>query len=425
MRLQANAEAAVVARCLTMLGATPDHISAVCNTFTQVFGESWDPQLSAQVEASAPRAAQSASPSGLAGASAPGVMEGQPQAGPSQAAAFSSGWESEQAGDLEAAERSYRQAVEEGHTSAAIQLAFLVYDRDKEEMWRLLHWAAEQGSAAAAWSLALEYNRMGPDHDLDMALEWYEVAAASKDREIRKHGKAEAKRLRNLLRERNADSFRSLETPALEDDEEPEPVDESIARRVRAEMSETEGRNRIELGEIEKGERLLREAADLGSFKAFSALVGRLADRGDRDELARMLEQELGEDRDVELPRVRVDDLRMTLANVFLSRADAGDRAEGDVEGGLRLLREVAEGGHDDLTREGACRRLHHWHDKWGHAEEAASWLRRIQARESADALEKRGGELIDKGQIQEGNACCARRRTAVPWGLSSRWRVG
>ena len=79
-------------------------------------------------------------------------MEGQPQAGPSQAGAFSSGWESEQAGDLEAAERSYRQAVEEGHTSAAIQLAFLVYDRDKEEMWRLLHWAAEQGSAAAAWS---------------------------------------------------------------------------------------------------------------------------------------------------------------------------------------------------------------------------------------------------------------------------------
>ena len=225
----------------------------------------------------------------------------------------------------------------------------------------------------------------------------------SKDREIRKHGKAEAKRLRNLLRERNADSFRSLETPALEDDEEPEPVDESIARRVRAEMSETEGRNRIELGEIEKGERLLREAADLGSFKAFSALVGRLADRGDRDELARMLEQELGEDRDVELPRVRVDDLRMTLANVFLSRADAGHLAEGDVEGGLRLLREVAEGGHDDLTREGACRRLHHWHDKWGHAEEAASWLRRIQARESADALEKRGGELIDKGQIKEG----------------------
>jgi hypothetical protein len=70
-RLQANAEAALVARCLAMLGATPDHIAAVCNSFTQAFGEPWNPQLSAQIEASAPRLAPTAPP--LVGPSQPGA----------------------------------------------------------------------------------------------------------------------------------------------------------------------------------------------------------------------------------------------------------------------------------------------------------------------------------------------------------------
>ncbi len=406
-RIQANAEAAIVAFCMRMLNASPDHVQAVCNSFTQVFDEPWDQQLSAQIEASAPRVAEAPSQFQQIGGAQSGAGPGGPGGAPGfpgggtdaerAEQAFARGVDALSRESDDEAETPLRVAAELGHWRGTHHLVRL-YKRqgNTAEAERWLKQLAESGEASDALHLARFYREVGNSTEAER---WFKVCAEH-DSGLSPDLIAQAAiQVALILQERGeiAESEPWLRRAAAGGAEWASETLESV-RKDSAEVLYERANDLIGRGQSEQGERLLRQAADQGFSNALYRLANQLEGRLDSEGLRRLLAEEVTENRGGEDSEDRVDFVKRKLAHVLIKRFDVGEGTRADADEGLGLLRELAgQEGSEDVQKD-VQYELYKWHHKWGETEDAEFWLRKSEAPKPVD----RARELIARGEFEE-----------------------
>lgn len=389
-RLQANAEAAIVARCLSMLGASPDHIAAVCNSFTQVFGQPWNQQLSAQIEASVPRVAPSPSQvlqtrppqvgTALGGSGGqPGALGTQP-AQMSADAAYEAGNACEDKGDMKGAMRLWRQAAEQGHWLAAYWLAYAYRNGKNPDPAEALRW----------WRVsAASPDNPNPAGTLEAIAE-YEKELRAEEKELRAKEKA-AHKLDQLLSDAASRGdweaiykagMKRYESKKQEKRDEGKKCFQLAANNGHVPSMNALARMLSKEGKGKKSERWHREAAEQGDGDSASRLVYLLAGRGDIQEAERWFEvvaEKCDEDEVLEA-RKKID--KAAARETMNFGLELIERGESD--NGLGFVRQAAELGYNPAQYKLALLLL-----KQGNAEEGERWLQRAAEGHDPDIFPK------------------------------------